>query len=91
MKQRVSASAESVRKPERLSDAFRKTEHAMRRTIPAHPMSIIQQRPRDESGLWSNPADWYAAEWWRIRGAYLFAQEYFAGFAGARFARDKRS
>ena len=47
-----------VRNPARSSD---------RLTIPAHPMGIIQKRPRGIAHPWSNPADWYEAKWERIR------------------------
>lgn len=46
----------------------RSTEDSLsRRTIPAHPMGIIQKRPRGIAHPWSNPADWYEAKWERIR------------------------
>ncbi len=77
----------SVRKAARSSDTTR-------RAIPAHPMGIVQQRPRGD--LWT-PADWYAAEWWRIRLSRMIRQAfdeakqreedaYFAGFKGRRRA-----
>ena len=79
---RLTASGLSgVRKPARSSDTFARTEHAMRKTISAHPMGIVQQRPRGD--LWE-PVDWYQAEWWRIRLARMLAQEYFAGFGRKR-------
>ena len=49
-----------------------------RRTIPAHPMGIVQQRPRGDWGEPWDHADWYYVEWWRIR---LARARYFAGFA----------
>lgn len=79
MKQRISADAETVRNPERSSD---------RRTIPAHPMGIIQQRPRGDAWAgdpWDH-ADWYACEWWRIRGTRIVIE----AFALAKDREAKR-
>lgn len=54
-----------------------------RRTIPAHPMGIVQQRPRGD--LWTH-ADWYAAEWLRIRLARMIQRE----FAAAKERESRR-
>ncbi len=55
-------------------------------------MGILQRRPRGAADLWP-VADWYAAEWWRIRLSRMIRQAfdeakqreedaYFAGFRG---------